>query len=163
MAANKNQIRTPPIGGTTILPPGNGGPQSFADKRVSAILLLSPQGEGRMGLTARSWDNIRLPMLLMYGSRDFGPWGEAPDWRSEAFRGAPSGNKYEVELAGGTHMGFAGPSRPGGVQDGVFQCAKLESLAFWDAYLKQLPKAKEFLRSDGLKKFSVDAATFANK
>jgi predicted dienelactone hydrolase len=151
------------VGGTTILLPGDGGAQSFADKRVSAILLLSPQGEGRMGLTARSWDTIRLPMLLMYGSRDFGPWGEAPDWRSEAFRGAPSGNKYEVELAGGTHMGFAGPSRRGGVQDGVFQCTKLESLAFWDAYLKQLPKAKEFLRSDGLKKFSVDAATFANK
>jgi predicted dienelactone hydrolase len=151
------------IGGVNILLPGKEEPQSFADKRVTAILLMSPQGEGRMGLTAHSWDNLHLPMLLMYGSRDFGPWGEAPVWRSEAFRKAPSGNKYEVELDGGTHMGFAGPSRRGGVQDGVFQCAKLESLAFWDAYLKQNPVAKNYLKSDGLKKFSVDAATFENK
>ncbi len=151
------------IGGVNILLPGKEEPQSFADKRVTAILLMSPQGEGRMGLTAHSWDNLHLPMLLMYGSRDFGPWGEAPAWRSEAFRKSPSGNKYEVELDGGTHMGFAGPSRRGGVQEGVFQCAKLESLAFWDAYLKQNPEAKNYLKSDGLKKFSVDAATFTNK
>jgi len=151
------------IGGMNILLPGKDGPQSFADKRVSAILLLSPQGEGRMGLTAHSWDKLRLPMLLMYGSLDFGPWGEAPVWRSEAFQKAPSGNKYEVELDGGTHMGFAGPSRRGGVQNGVFQCAKVETLAFWDAYLKQIPAAKQFLDSDGLKKFSVDAAKFANQ
>jgi predicted dienelactone hydrolase len=151
------------IGGTTILLPGNGKPQSFADKRVSAILLLSPQGEGRMGLTAHSWDKLHLPMLLMYGSLDFGPWGEAPVWRSEAFQKAPSGNKYEVEFDGGTHMGFAGASRPGGVQDGVFQRAKRESLAFWDAYLKHVPKAMEYLKSDGLKKFNPNAATFTNK
>lgn len=116
-----------------------------------------------MGLTAHSWDSLRLPMLLMYGSLDFGPWGEAPTWRSEAFQKAPSGNKYKVELEGGTHMAFAGSSRRGGVQNEVFQYAKLESLAFWDAYLKQVPKAKEYLRSDGLRKFSVDAAKFANK
>jgi predicted dienelactone hydrolase len=151
------------IGGTTILPPGKNGPQSFTDKRVAAILLLSPQGEGRMGLTAHSWDNIHLPMLLMYGSLDFGPWGEAPVWRSEAFQRVPAGDKYEVELKGGTHMGFAGPSQRSAIQNEVFQCARLETLAFWDAYLKQSPKAKEYLTSDGLKKFSADAAEFANK
>ena len=150
------------IGGTTILLPGNDKPQSFADERVSAILLLSPQGEGRMGLTAHSWDNLHLPMLLMYGSLDFGPWGEAPVWRSEAFQKAPSDNKYKVELDGGTHMGFAGASRPGGVQDGVFQCAKLVSIAFWDAYLKRVPKAMEYLKSGGLNKFNANAATSTN-
>jgi len=151
------------IGGTTILLPGRDGQQSFADKRVSAVLLLSPQGEGRMGLTASSWDNLRLPMLLMYGSLDFGPWGEASAWRSEAFEKAPSGNKYKVELDGGRHMGFAGSSRRGGVQNEVFQCTKLETLAFWDAYLKKVPSAKEYLDSDGLKTFSADAAKFAAK
>ena len=105
------------IGGTTILLPSRDGPQSFADRRVKAILLLSPEGEGRMGLTAHSWDNFRLPMLLMYGSRDFGPWGEAPNWRSEAFQRAPRGNKYEVELDGGRHMWFAGSSSRGGVRE----------------------------------------------
>jgi predicted dienelactone hydrolase len=151
------------IGGTSILLPGKNEPQTFADKRVAAILLLSPQGEGRMGLTAHSWDNVHLPMLLMYGSRDFGPWGEEPAWRSEAFQRVPAGDKYEVELKGGTHMGFAGPSWRSSTQNEVFQCAKLETLAFWDAYLKQMPKGKEYLTSDGLSKFSVDATGFAKK
>src|SRR5258708_27179411 len=62
------------IGGTTILLPGKAAPQSFADKRVSAVVLLSPQGEGIMGLCAHSWGSLHEPMLLMYGSRDFGPF-----------------------------------------------------------------------------------------
>jgi predicted dienelactone hydrolase len=151
------------VGGTTITLPGGKEPQSFRDNRVKAILVLSPQGEGHMGLTSHSWDNLRLPMLLMYGSLDFGAWGQAPVWRSEAYQMAPPGNKYEVELAGGRHMGFAGSSQLSGVQNEVFQCTKLETLAFWDAYLKQDPKARQYLDSDGLKKFSLDFAKFATK
>src|SRR5579863_786108 len=39
------------IAGATITLPGKGEPQSFADKRVSAVVMLSPQGEGIMGLS----------------------------------------------------------------------------------------------------------------
>jgi predicted dienelactone hydrolase len=151
------------IGGTTILLPGKAAPQSFADKRVSAVVMLSPQGEGILGLSTHSWDAVRVPMLLMYGSRDFGPFGEEPVWRSEAFKKAPAGNKYEVELQGGTHMGFAGLLPSEGHRVEVFQCAKLETLAFWDAYLKQDPKAMQYVESHGLQKFSGDIARFANK
>jgi dienelactone hydrolase len=151
------------IAGTTIVLPGKSGPQSFADKRVSAVVLLSPQGEGVLGLSAHSWDAVRVPMLLMYGSRDFGPFGEEPVWRSEAFAKGPAGNKYEVELEGGTHMGFAGLLPGEGHHVEVFQCAKLETLAFWDAYLKQDPKAMEYVESHGLQKFCGDSARFANK
>lgn len=151
------------IGGTTILLPGKDAPQSFADKRVSAVVMLSPQGEGIMGLSAHSWDAVRVPMLLMYGSRDFGPFGQDPFWRSEAFEKAPAGNKYEVELMGGTHMGFAGIFGNGGHRTEVFQCAQLETLAFWNAYLKQDPKAREYIESHGLQRYSGDAALFTNK
>ena len=151
------------IGGVTITLPGEGKPVGFADKRVAAILLLSPEGEGRMGLTAHSWDNLRLPMLLMYGSRDFGAWGEPAVWRSEPYIKAPSGHKYEVELVGGTHMGFAASSKSGSVLNQQFQCAKLETLAFWDAYLKHSRKAEAYLSSYGLRDFSLNAASFASK
>jgi dienelactone hydrolase len=151
------------IGGTTILLPGEDGPRSFADKRVSALVLLSPQGEGIMGLSAHSWDAVHVPMLLMYGSRDFGPFGEEPVWRSEAFAKGPAGNKYEVELEGGTHMAFAGLFRDEDHRVEVFQCARLETLAFWDAYLKHDPKARQYVESHGLRKFSGDVARFANK
>jgi len=151
------------IGGATILLPGKAVPQSFADKRVSAVVLLSPQGEGIMGLSVHSWDALHVPMLLMYGSRDYGPFGEEPVWRSEAFAKGPAGNKYEVELEGGTHMGFAGLFRDEGHRVQVFQCAKLETLAFWDAYLKEDPKARQYVESHGLQKFSGGIARFANK
>ena len=151
------------VGGVTITLPGHDIPQSFADKRVSAILLLSPQGEGRMGLTADSWDHLRLPMLLMYGSQDYGAWGEPAAWRSEPYSKSPSGNKYEVEVIGGTHMGFAASSKSKTVLNQQFQCAKLETLAFWDAYLKHNRKAAQYLSSYGLRSYSLDAATFAMK
>jgi predicted dienelactone hydrolase len=151
------------IGGTTITMPGRDRPQSFRDPRVKAVLMLSPQGRGRMGLTDHSWDHLRLPMLLMYGSLDFGAWGEPADWRSEPYQMAPTGNKYEVELTGGRHMGFAASSKRGGVQNEVFECAKLETLAFWDAYLKHSVIAKQYLDSDGLKEFCRGFAKFAAK
>ncbi len=151
------------IAGTTILLPGKAEPQSFADQRVSAVVMLSPQGEGIMGLSAHSWDALHLPMLLMFGSRDFGPFGQKPVWRSEAFEKAPAGNKYEVEIEGGTHMGFAAPFSGGGHRVEVFQFAELETLAFWDAYLRQDPKARQYIESHDLQKYSGDAARFANK
>jgi predicted dienelactone hydrolase len=152
------------IGGTTVQLPGRQGPQSFADRRVAAVVLLSPQGEGCLGLTAASWDGLRLPMLLMYGSRDFGPFGQLPAWRNEAFVRAPPGDKYDVELEGATHMQFAGSlAAVGAPPDRLFQCVKLETLAFWNAYLKQDPEARDHLISKGLQGCSADVGRFAAK
>lgn len=151
------------IAGATIRLPGKTAPQSFVDKRVSAVVMLSPQGEGIMGLSAHSWDELHLPMLLMRGSRDFGPFGQDPVWRSEAFEKAPAGNKYEVELEGATHMGFAAPFSGGGHRVEIFQCAELETLAFWDAYLRQDPEARQYIGSLGLRKYAGNVARFANK
>jgi dienelactone hydrolase len=151
------------IGGVMITVPGHRVPESFADKRVSAIMLLSPQGEGRMGLTEHSWDHLHKPMLLMFGSRDFGAWGEPAVWRSEPYSKSPPGHKYRVELVGGTHMGFAGSSKTQSVLNHQFQCAKLETLAFWNAYLKHNREAAKYLASDGLRSFSLDGANFASK
>jgi len=152
------------IGGTTIHLPGKQGPRSFADRRAKAIVLLSPQGEGRLGLTADSWDRLLLPTLLMYGSRDFGPFGEPPSWRNEAFRKAPPGDKYDVELEGATHMQFAGSvAKAGDPPDRLFQCVKLETLAFWNAYLKSDTDARRHLVAQGPAGCSADAGRFAAK
>lgn len=152
------------IAGTTVHVPGKQGPQSFADRRVAAVVLLSPQGEGRMGLTADSWDHLRLPVLLIYGSRDFGPFGERPEWRNEAFVRAPPGDKYDVELEGATHMQFAGSlAAAGHPPDPLFQCVEVETLAFWGAYLKQDPDARHDLVSQDVPGCSADAVRFAAK
>jgi predicted dienelactone hydrolase len=139
------------IGGATVQMPGAKSPVSFADKRVRAIVVLSPQGEGEMGLTSHSWENIRVPMLAMYGSRDFATQRRTPTWRSQPFNGAPPGDKYDVELEGATHFTFVGPMRKRGLQTPLFQCAKVETLAFWDTYLKDGEAAREYLAYEGLK------------
>jgi predicted dienelactone hydrolase len=151
------------LGGVTIHVPGRERPLAFLDRRVSAVVLLSPQGEGRLGLTSDSWDGLRLPMLLMYGSRDYGPFGEPPAWRNEAFVKAPPGDKYDVELEGATHMEFAGLAVIGAEPDRLFECVRYETLAFWDAYLKKDPGARALLVSKEIEEASGDAARIATK
>ncbi|MBZ5628328.1 MAG: alpha/beta fold hydrolase [Acidobacteriia bacterium] len=141
------------IGGATVLMPGAKTPRGFADKRVRAIVVLSPQGEGEMGLTSRSWEHIRVPMLAMYGSRDFGTQRRTPTWRSQPFNGAPEGDKYDVELQGATHFTLVGPFRRRAIETKLFKCAKLETIAFWDTYLKDDEAAREYLAYEGLKSF----------
>ena len=139
------------IGGTTVRVPGRAGPQGFADRRAKAVVLLSPQGEGCMGLDRDSWDHLRLPVLVMYGSRDFGPYGQPPAWRNEPYLRAPPGDKYDVELQGATHMRFAGSvAIAGGPPDRLFECVESATLTFWDAYLKGDAKARRALATRAL-------------
>jgi len=151
------------IGGATVTMPGESKPRSFADARVKAVVIMSPQGEGEMGLSSHSWENMRLPTLLMYGSLDFGSQRRTPTWRSQPFYKGPPGDKYDVELKGATHMTFVGPFRKPGHESMLFQCAKLESVAFWDAYLKGDAAAKAYLASDALAQFSAGAARVDRK
>ena len=151
------------IGGVKVQMPGKSSPRSFADRRIKAIVVLSPQGEGQMGLTAQSWTDMKLPMLVMYGSRDFGSQHQPPSWRSEPFVKAPAGDKYDVELEGATHMTFVGPRRPDRPENDLFKCVKLESIAFWDAYLKEDSSAKSYLQSNALNDFSKGTARIDRK
>jgi hypothetical protein len=117
-----------------------------------------------MGLTADSWADLRLPVLGMFGSRDFGPFGQPPAWRNEAFLRAPPGDKYDVELEGATHMEFAGSlARVGDPPDRLFRCVEHETLAFWDAYLKQDRDARRRLVSEAVLGCGADEGRFAAK
>jgi predicted dienelactone hydrolase len=143
--------------------PGASKPTSFADPRVKAVIALSPQGAGEMGQTDHSWDNIRIPVLTMYGSRDMASQRRTPDWRSQPFHFEPPGDKYDVELQGATHFTFVGPFRPGAQEGEVFKLAKIETLAFWQAYLNNDATAKQWLQSDALARMSNGVATVARK
>ncbi|WP_258003841.1 alpha/beta hydrolase family protein [Fischerella thermalis] len=170
------------VGGATIDIPGGAKAQSFADHRVRAVLLLSPQGTGQQGLTRNSWAKINLPMMTMTGSKDRGAQGQGPDWKEEPFKYSPAGEKYLVFIEGASHFSFSGRFADGGQARGetlgrqrgwrlrerfgggdrrffgggqqqegtIFSYVKTASLSFWDAYLKQDSKAKEFLKSDAL-------------
>ncbi len=151
------------LGGATVQMPGGKAPVSFADKRGKAIVVLSPPAEGEMGLNARSWEHIEPPMLVMYGSRDYAGQRRTPNWRSPAFTGAPEGDKYDVELEGANHFTFVGPFRRRGLETKLFQCAKLETIAFWDTYLKDDEAARAYLAYEGLRGFCGSGARIDRK
>jgi predicted dienelactone hydrolase len=139
---------------------------NFADSRVSAVLLLSPQGPGEFGLTDHSWDHLTLPLLSMTGSLDLGAGNQGPDWKKIPFERSQPGGKYHVFIQGASHMSFiAAKASPGHAaeSDSILGYTNCASLAFWDAYLKFDPAARHYLQSDSLPQFSREAVKLSRR
>jgi hypothetical protein len=146
---------------------------------------MAPPGPGASrGLTNQSFSDLRLPVLFLSGSQDYGAVEtENPAWRRQAFELSPAGDKWFVSLNGAGAAAFTGRmadvmpyyepsmpdyypgSRPPGTnpayvpppqdsrrgatisfgQQNLFNSVRAMSLAFWDAYLKNLPSGREYL------------------
>lgn len=154
------------IGGVTPILPLK-GPDSLRDRRVKAVLLISPQGRGGL-LKEESFKALAVPAMVITGSNDRGRTGQGPDWRKDPFLLSPPDDRYLVFVEGAYH-GFggitgsrrspiAGPANPDQVK--YVQDA---SVAFWDAYLKAEPTAKAHLKSDELKAFSKGAVSVTTR
>ena len=98
------------IGGLRTFP----GPNSFVDPRVKAVAALSPPATREMwGVTTESFSEIRVPMLVMTGTRDVGMMeGETPEWRMQTYDLAPAGDKWLVIIEGVDHNIFTGQASP---------------------------------------------------
>lgn len=149
---------------------------SFRDGRVKAVLPMSPQGRGTMGIDDRSWDRLAVPVLFLTGTKDYGAGGLAAAWRREAFDSIRGVDAYLATIEGGTHMTFSGQGGEQGddardgprkrVRDRIREKIGAKGLsepdpdeaahlvtvralatAFFDAYLKDDPDAKEWLRT----------------
>jgi predicted dienelactone hydrolase len=131
---------------------------NFADARVKAVVLLSPQGPGEFGLVDHSWDHVKLPLLSMTGSLDLGAENHGPDWKKIPFERSQPGAKYHVFIEGANHMSFISAKMPlpgrAAQGDSILGFTNSASLAFWDAYLKADAGAKSYLLSDALPEFS---------
>jgi hypothetical protein len=154
-------------GGATIDLPGEKN-KSFVDRRVDAVLLLAPDGRFPQGLTADSWKYFATPMLDITGGRDKAPGHEA-DWRQEPYKFSPGGDKYlaVIEDAGHGLGGILGVGKLeplfGSDSPETRDWVKMESLAFWDAYLKDDAKAKLWLRSSALQSISKGKVNVSKK
>jgi predicted dienelactone hydrolase len=94
------------VGGARTFPGG----VSYADPRVKAILVMSPQGPSdQRGLTKESWTELKVPAMFMTGTADRGTVeSETPEWRAEPFRLSPAGDKWLVTLDGAGNVTFSG-------------------------------------------------------
>lgn len=140
---------------------------SFADSRVRAALLLSPQGPGEFGLNDHSWDHVALPLLSMTGSLDSGANRQGPNWKKIPFERSEPGDKYHLFISGANHMSFVSARtllpRRAAQGEMILAYVNSASLAFWDAYLKSDPAAKNYLKSDSLPQFSNGAVTLSRR
>jgi len=154
------------IAGATVDLPGHPG-SNFADPRVKAVLCLSPQGPGQFGLNDHSFDRISLPYIGMTGSLDsLGPVA-SPAWHKIPFERSQPGDKFHVFIQGANHMSFItgrtlSPTHAA-QGEAILGYTNSASLAFWDAYLKNDGRAKQYLQSDTLEKSSHGAAKLSRR
>jgi predicted dienelactone hydrolase len=141
-------VTTEAVSGETLPLTG----QEFTDPRIKAAVVFSPSAP-RAGSAAKAFGAVKIPWLLMTGTKDLAPIGEA-DMKSRlavypALRGAP---KYEVVLHNAEHSVFTDRPLPGDHEprNPNHQRVILAlSTAFWDAYLRGDAAALAWLNGPG--------------
>ncbi|MGH9741081.1 MAG: alpha/beta hydrolase family protein [Candidatus Acidiferrum sp.] len=127
---------------------------SYADPRVKAVLLVSPQEAGNLGPNSESWGPSTLPVLSLTGllKKDEDKLG--PTVRETSMKPGQAGDKYQVVIQGVGQKSILSAQSllPGHAKNkiSVLGYSESASLAFWDAYLKGDPKAKAYLQSGAL-------------
>jgi hypothetical protein len=124
----------------------------FVDARITAAIAMSPS-KPRRGSAEDAFGEVKIPWLLMTGTLDTAPIGDATlASRLAVFPALPPGGKYELVLYHAEHSAFSdralrGDSQP---RDPNHHRAILAlSTAFWDAYLRSDAAARAWLDGDG--------------
>lgn len=141
-------VTTEAVSGETLPLGGN----RYTDPRIRAALILSPSAP-RGSSSARAFASVKIPWLLMTGTKDLAPISDV-DIESRravypALQGAP---KYELVLHNAEHSVFIDRALPGDLQPrnpNHHRVILALSTAFWDAYLGHNPEALTWLNGAG--------------
>ena len=128
------------------------GGARFSDSRIKAAIAMSPSGP-RRGDPDASFGKVSIPWLLMTGTKDDAPIGNADvASRLSVFPALPPGGKYELVLDEGAHEAFSDRDLPGSKvprNPNHHRVILALSTAFWDAWLKDDPIARKWLDGEG--------------
>lgn len=135
---------------------------TIRDPRFRAYVANSPQGIGRFGLTATSWDPIAVPVLIQTGREDQTS-GEGAASRLDAFAhlDGPDVFQHYVDADGSPHGAFSLEDSPGVA--GIELTIASTAIAFLDAYVLDRAEAKAWLASDALTEFTAGVSTLSVK
>jgi len=91
----------------------------------------------------------------------------SPAWHRIPFERSQPDDKYELFITGANHMSFITaetllPARSS-LAAAILGYTNSASLAFWDAYLKDDPAAKQFLQSDAMERSSHGNAKLSRR
>lgn len=127
--------------------------KSLTDKRIKAAIAFSPSGPRQNGDPKQAFGEVAIPWMLMTGTKDVAPIGEADvKSRLSVFPALPTGGKYELVLDNAEHSAFTDRALPGDKQKrnpNHHRVILALSTAFWDANLRQDAQAKSWLDGDG--------------
>ena len=132
-----------------------GGGQPFTDPRIKAALVLSPSAP-RNGTAAKAFGAVTIPWMLMTGTRDVAPIGDA-DMKSRraVYPALHGGPKFELVLDQAEHSVFTDRPLPGDRaprNPNHHRVILALSTAFWDAYLGGNADARAWLAGPGPRK-----------
>jgi hypothetical protein len=120
-----------------------------------AFLANSPQGPGRFGFKDDSWRECTRPDLTQTGDGDITE--EVPADRIKPFDLMPAGDKFKMYIAdpNTSHETF---NLRNTAQPQFVDYVRSTGIAFFDAYLKGLPAARDYLTSGRLEQVSTNKA-----
>jgi len=153
------------VAGQVFLGPFVDG-KTLADPRVKAAIPMSSPVPRQKDQLDRAFGGIRVPCLHMTGTKDASIIGETTvEERRLPFDHMNKSDQYLIIFQDGDHLVFSGRGKlPGGGQDKRFQELILaSSTAFWDAYLRDDRRAKDWLAGNGFQRTMGSAGTFEKK
>ena len=126
---------------------------SMSDPRIKAAVIMSPSSP-KVGVDPKqSFGSVKIPWLLMTGTKDVSAIGDADlESRLAVYPALPNGGKYELVLFRAEHSVFTERALPGDTErrnPNHHKSILALSTAFWDAYLKNDTKAKTWLNGGG--------------
>jgi predicted dienelactone hydrolase len=123
----------------------------FTDVRIAAALIMSPSSP-RRGTPEAAFGKVSLPWMLMTGTKDTAPIGDADmESRLAVFPALPPGDKYELVLFGAEHSAFTDRALPGDSEPrnpNHHRAILALSTAFWDTFLLGNADAQQWLDGD---------------
>lgn len=124
---------------------------NYTDARIKAAVILSPSSPVNKTAPKEAFKNVKIPWLLMTGTKDVAAIGNINiESRLAVFPALPPGDKYELVLYNAEHSAFTDRLLPGeNVKRNPNHHKVIIALstAFWDAYLKNDTAAKTWLNS----------------
>ena len=124
----------------------------ITDARIRAAVILSPSNP-RRGDPADAFGSVRIPWMLMTGTKDVSPIGGVGlASRLGVYPHLPAGGKYELVLHGAEHSAFTDRPLPGDTRTrnpNHHRAIIALSTAFWDAYLREENTALAWLEGAG--------------
>jgi len=125
---------------------------SNTDRRITAAIAFSPSSP-RFGDPQQAFSRVEIPWMLMTGTHDLSPIGNADlESRLGVYPALPPGGMYELVLDGAEHSAFTDRALPGDTEQrnpNHHRVILALSTAFWDAYLRDDVAARAWLDGDG--------------